>query len=118
MAFNSITIKLLLETIVTCNMSKYSFSHPNFFNVNSVLFIDLQSLGPSSVSSQGETLKHLVLSKNKLSAVPTQAIRHLRNLEHLNLNENQIITLENEAFTGLNKVLCFSVDEGLYIDWS
>lgn len=70
---------------------------------------NLQSLGPSSVSSQGETLKHLVLSKNKLSAVPTQAIRHLRNLEHLNLNENQIVTLENEAFMGLNKVTRLSL---------
>ena len=84
--------------------------HIILFNMESILFIDLQSLGPSSVSSQGETLKHLVLSKNKLSAVPTQAIRHLRNLEHLNLNENQIITIENEAFMGLNKVLCYTAD--------
>ena len=36
--------------------------------------------------------------------MPTQAIRHLRNLEHLNLNENEITTIENEAFMGLSKV--------------
>ena len=66
--------------------------------------IDLQSLGPNSISSQGNTLKHLVLSKNKLSEVPTHAIKHLKNLEHLNLNENQISTLRDEAFLGLSKV--------------
>ena len=69
-----------------------------------LLFIDLQSLGPNSVSSQGNTLKHLVLSKNKLSEVPSRAIKHLKNLEHLNLNENEITALRDEAFLGLSKV--------------
>ena len=64
----------------------------------------MKSLGPTSISSQGNTLKHLVLSKNKLSEVPTRALKHLTELEHLNLNENQIQVLRNEAFTGLSKV--------------
>ena len=67
-------------------------------------FSDMKSLGPTSISSQGNTLKHLVLSKNKLSEVPTRALKHLTELEHLNLNENQIQVLRNEAFTGLSKV--------------
>ena len=68
----------------------------------------MKSLGPTSISSQGNTLKHLVLSKNKLSEVPTRALQHLSNLEHLNLNENQIQVLRNEAFTGLSKVRLIS----------
>ena len=64
----------------------------------------MKSLGPTSISSQGNTLKHLVLSKNKLSEVPTRALKHLTELEHLNLNENQIQVLRNEAFAGLSKV--------------
>ena len=70
----------------------------------SLFFVDMKSLGPTSISSQGNTLKHLVLSKNKLSEVPTRALKHLTELEHLNLNENQIQVLRNEAFTGLSKV--------------
>ena len=66
--------------------------------------IDLQSLGPNSVSSQGNSLKHLVLSKNKLVDVPSRSIKHLKNLEHLNLNENEITAIRNEAFVGLSKV--------------
>lgn len=65
---------------------------------------DLKTLAPNSISSQGNTLKHLVLSKNHLSEVPTAAIKHLKNLEHLNLNENLITVLRNEAFSGLSKV--------------
>ena len=65
---------------------------------------EVRSLGPNSFSSQGNTLKHLVLSKNQLSEVPTAAISHLKNLEHLNLNENQITILRDEAFLGLSKV--------------
>lgn len=100
------SLQVFCQKITSCQFYGSEFNnHIVLFNIESVLFIDLKSLGPSSISSQGETLKHLVLSKNKLSAVPTQAIRHLRNLEHLNLNENEIITLENEAFMGLNKVL-------------
>lgn len=65
---------------------------------------DLKGLGPQSVSSQSNTLSHLVLSKNQLSEVPSEAIRTLRNLDHLNLNDNKITALRKEAFIGLSKV--------------
>ena len=49
-------------------------------------------------------MSHLVLSKNELREVPSAAIRQLRNLDHLNLNENKIEVLRKEAFLGLSKV--------------
>ena len=61
-------------------------------------------MGPNSISSQGNSLKHLVLSKNKLTEVPSHSIKQLKNLEHLNLNENEITALRDEAFEGLSKV--------------
>ena len=64
----------------------------------------MKTLGPNSISSQGNTLKSLVLSNNRFSEVPTNAIRPLKNLENLNLNENLISVLRDEAFTGLSKV--------------
>ena len=64
----------------------------------------MKTLGPNSISSQGNTLKSLVLSNNRLTEVPTNAIRPLKNLENLNLNENSISVLRDEAFTGLSKV--------------
>ena len=45
--------------------------------------------------------------------MPTHAIKHLKNLEHLNLNENQISTLRDEAFLGLSKVRFFLKNECL-----
>eukprot|EP00095_Tigriopus_kingsejongensis_P007576 maker-scaffold506_size152672-snap-gene-0.24 protein:Tk07576 transcript:maker-scaffold506_size152672-snap-gene-0.24-mRNA-1 annotation:"leucine-rich repeats and immunoglobulin-like domains protein 2-like" len=70
---------------------------------------NLKALGPNSLSSQGNTLNHLVLSKNSLADVPSQAIRQLRNLDHLNLNENNITVLRKEAFIGLGKVTRLSL---------
>ena len=67
-------------------------------------FSELQSLSPNSLSSQGNTLSHLVLTKNLLTDVPTKAINKLRELDHINLNDNQITHLKNGAFTGLSKV--------------
>ena len=64
----------------------------------------MKTLGPNSISSQGNTLKSLVLSNNRLTEVPTNAIRPLKNLENLNLNENSIQVLRDEAFEGLSKV--------------
>ena len=65
---------------------------------------ELKSMGPNSVSSQGNTMSHLVLSKNQLSESPTEAIKHLKNLDHLNLNDNELIALRAHAFAGLSKV--------------
>ena len=65
---------------------------------------EMKTLGPNSISSQGNTLKSLVLSNNRLTEVPTNAIRPLKNLENLNLNENSISVLRDEAFEGLSKV--------------
>lgn len=64
----------------------------------------MRTLGPQSISSQGESLSHLVLSKNELLEVPSEALRQLRNLDHLNLNENNITALRRDAFIGLSKV--------------
>jgi Leucine-rich repeat (LRR) protein len=61
-------------------------------------------MGPNSVSSQGNTMSHLVLSKNQLSEIPTEAIKHLKNLDHLNLNDNELVALRGHAFNGLSKV--------------
>ena len=47
---------------------------------------------------------HLVLSKNLLKDVPTRALKLLRNLDHLNLNDNKITALHENAFKGLSKV--------------
>ena len=52
--------------------------------------IMFKALGPASLSSQANILSHLVLSKNKLDQVPTQAIKSLHNLYHLNLNHGRL----------------------------
>ena len=67
----------------------------------------MQSLDTASISSQGGILSHLVLSKNQLKDVPTRALRLLKNLDHLNLNDNQITSLHANAFEGLSKVIFF-----------
>lgn len=69
----------------------------------------LKSLGPNSVSSQGNTLSHLVLSKNLLTEVPTKALKFLKNLDHLNLNDNELTALRASAFVGLSKVTRLSL---------
>ena len=68
---------------------------------------EMQSLDTASISSQGSTLSHLVLSKNQLKDVPTRALSSLRELDHLNLNDNQITSLHANAFEGLTKVILF-----------
>ena len=65
----------------------------------------MNSLGPQSLSSQGKILSHLVLSTNRLTEVPTRAIGMLSELIHLNLNDNNITALRQEAFLGLKKVI-------------
>jgi len=70
---------------------------------------EMLSLDTASISSQGTTLSHLVLSKNKLKDVPTRALRMLKNLDHLNLNDNQITSLHDNAFEGLSKVTRLSL---------
>jgi len=67
--------------------------------------LELKSLDTASISSQGKTLSHLVLSKNELKDVPTRALKLLKNLDHLNLNENKITALHASAFEGLTKVI-------------
>ena len=64
----------------------------------------LQSLMPNSLSALAGSLKHLVLSNNKLQAVPTYALRQLRELDHINLNQNNISVIKEGAFWGLSKV--------------
>ena len=66
--------------------------------------LDMQSLDTASISSQGGTLSHLVLSKNEFKDVPSRALRLLKNLDHLNLNDNKITSLHANAFEGLTKV--------------
>ena len=68
------------------------------------LYLGLQSLMPNSLSALAGSLKHLVLSNNKLQAVPTYALRQLRELDHINLNQNNISVIKEGAFWGLSKV--------------
>ena len=68
---------------------------------------DLRSLLPNSLPHAN--LKHLVLSNNELSEVPTDALRHLRELDHLNIGQNNISVLRDGAFTGLNRVTRLSL---------
>ena len=70
-----------------------------------ISFLETQSLDTASISSQGGVLSHLVLSKNQLKDVPTRALRMMKNLDHLNLNDNQITSLHANAFEGLSKVI-------------
>ncbi|CAB4062720.1 unnamed protein product [Lepeophtheirus salmonis] len=69
----------------------------------------IRSVSRSALSSQGNTLKHLVMSDNKFEEIPSHAIRGLRELEHLNLNSNLIKVVRNEAFKGLSKVTRLSL---------
>ena len=64
----------------------------------------MQNLDTASISSQGSTLSHLVLSKNHLKDVPTRALRNLHQLDYLDLNGNQITSVHANAFEGLTKV--------------
>ena len=61
-------------------------------------------MSESSLSTIAGNLKHLVLSQNQLTQVPTAAIKSLKNLDHLNLNHNQITGINDYAFDGLSKV--------------
>ena len=83
--------------------------HLNYKNCFANIFFstEMQSLDTASISSQGSTLSHLVLSKNQLKDVPTRALSSLRELDHLNLNDNQITSLHANAFEGLTKVILF-----------
>ena len=64
----------------------------------------LLSLEPESLSSQQNTLQHLVLSSNLLRNVPTKAITTLTTLQTLDLNANNISVLHANAFAGLKKL--------------
>eukprot|EP00090_Calanus_glacialis_P001319 TRINITY_DN10922_c0_g1_i1.p1 TRINITY_DN10922_c0_g1~~TRINITY_DN10922_c0_g1_i1.p1 ORF type:complete len:520 (+),score=84.95 TRINITY_DN10922_c0_g1_i1:323-1882(+) len=64
----------------------------------------LSSLMPNSLSSLATSLKHLVLSNNKIQDVPTMAFRQLRELDHINLGQNNISVIKDGAFWGLSKV--------------
>ncbi|XP_023343282.1 leucine-rich repeat-containing protein 15 isoform X3 [Eurytemora carolleeae] len=70
---------------------------------------EVQSLMPNSLSSLAGSLKHLVLSNNKLHEVPKMALRQLRELDHLNLNQNNITIIKEGAFWGLSKVTRLSL---------
>ena len=64
----------------------------------------LLSLAPESLSSQHDTLLHLVLSNNRIKNVPTKAISTLRTLQTLDLNANNISVLHANAFSGLTNL--------------
>merc|ERR1712037_1022754 len=65
----------------------------------------LASLNSASLSSVASTLKHLVLSNNRLEKIPSSALEQLRELEHLNLNQNNITFIHGDAFDGVQKDL-------------
>ena len=53
---------------------------------------------PNSLVSLKGSLKHLVLSNNKLQEVPTMALRLTHNLEYINLGQNDISVIKDGAF--------------------
>ena len=55
---------------------------------------------PNSLVSLKGSLKHLVLSNNKLQEVPTLATRLSHNLEYINLGQNDISVIKDGAFWG------------------
>ena len=67
-------------------------------NDSGILF---KVLGPASLSSQANILSHLVLSKNQLDEVPSQAIKSLHNLYHLNLNHGRFSNFTSELFNSV-----------------
>ena len=69
----------------------------------------LLSLEPESLSSQKQTLIHLVLSSNKLQRVPTEAISKLTTLQNLDMNANNISILRANAFGGLTNLTKISL---------
>jgi len=69
----------------------------------------LHNLMPNSLSALAGSLKHLVLSNNKLTQVPSFALRQLRELDHINLNQNNISEINDGAFWGLSKVTRLSL---------
>ena len=64
----------------------------------------LMALEPESLSSQQHTLVGLVLSSNKISNVPTNAISKLATLQSLDMHANKISTLEENAFATLTNL--------------
>ena len=78
---------------------------PNFvIKKLQLILAELSSLMPNSLSSLAGSLKHLVLSNNRLQDVPTKALRQLRGLDHINLGQNNISVIKDGAFWGLSKV--------------
>jgi len=73
-----------------------SIVHLMIYNSN------LETLSPNSLPHS--KLKHLVLSNNELKEVPTIPLRHMRELDHLNLGQNNITVLRDGAFASLKKV--------------
>lgn len=58
-----------------------------------------------SLTSQGNSLKHLSLGRNHLLEIPSAALLYLKQLLVLNLNDNRIELLKNEDFMSLQKVI-------------
>lgn len=80
-------------------------SSKDFMTDNLELKFDITDLRALSTNSLPHSkLKHLVLSNNELTEVPTDALRHLRELDHLNLGQNNISVLHDGAFSGLSKL--------------
>ena len=72
---------------------------PNFvIKKLQLILAELSSLMPNSLSSLAASLKHLVLSNNRLQDVPTKALRQLRGLDHINLGQNNISVIKDGAF--------------------
>ncbi|XP_071444746.1 chaoptin isoform X2 [Hetaerina americana] len=62
-------------------------------------------LEPELFQSYGPDVEELRMVGAKLAAIPNHAFRHLRGLRRLDLSENSISTIENEAFDDIGHSL-------------
>ena len=60
-----------------------------------------------------ERLERLDLASNSLEEVPGRLLRSLRRLNSLNLGQNNLVSLHDEAFTGLKVELADQCIKGI-----
>ncbi|KAM9487301.1 nyctalopin [Clarias gariepinus] len=99
----------------------------NLFNMPDRIFLDQPSLRelfcfqnnfrriPSAIRGM-ENLTHVYLERNKIEAVAYNSLLGLCNLKYLNLQENRISVVHDEAFKDLRQLQNFYLNDNLLID--